>query len=153
LGSCPGTSVPGLSFAVLQESPVQLFVESHEQSIADLRTGRSQIPGRAEKVRQQRVIIGPGIRQVKLRDFLTACSHKTFHAGKELQRLGPADAALVGINLFGLFDLFGLKEPLSFLARGSGAAIVNPIDLAGHRQVSRASFSGTIYLSSGIIER
>ena len=47
--------------------------------------------------------------------------------------LVASDAPLVGINYFCNWRAGGPKEPLGVLARHSGAAVVQPVDLLGHR--------------------
>jgi hypothetical protein len=115
---------------------IHLFAKADEKHVADAGGRCAQIAGGPQQMRDQRVIIRPVSYQVELGDLFAASRDKTLHAVKKLQRLGPADAVLVGINFFCLFDVLGLKEPLSFLTRGSGAAVVNPIDLTGHENDS-----------------
>src|SRR5262249_42703568 len=125
--------------AALQKSPIGFLVETDEKSIADPRRWRTQVAGGAEQVGQKSIVIRPVFFEVKLRNLLAAVRHETLDAGEQSQSLARAHAVLVGIDLFGLLDVLRLKEPLSFLARGSRAEVVNPINLAEHEMILRIS--------------
>src|SRR5262245_17613386 len=122
--------------ALSKDLGVRRLVEPDQERAATAQDGRAEVAGGTDQQALERRAVGLLAPEVDVDHLLAPGRVQLVHACQHVQRPGPGDRGLLGVDLGRHHDLLLRKEPLRLGAGLSARAVIAPVD-SSHAMSSR----------------